>query len=201
MNKVILKILLLMFIFSSCEKEYNNDSNSNSNNSSATIGCGDACNEWERCTNVSQDFFGVNMRCRAKLKLYTDHGNWNGQLNIIDELGNTHLLELDNLDANTEGLQDIKLDYPFNSLTYYFENGVFPDSDEYFLSFNFIDSKTLEFTIDDLVYDPFVESVVFYSGTGQIIHTGGSASSILEFHCSYVFGGNSYSVSYSATRN
>ena len=61
-------------------------------------------------------------------------------------------------------------------------------------------SKTLEFTVSDLVYDPFVESVVFYSGTGQIKNTNGSASAVLEFNCNYVFEGDNYTVFFSATR-
>ena len=44
---------------------------------------------------------------------------------------------------------------------------------DFFYEKPFIDSKTLEFTINDMVYDPHVESNVLYNGTGQLIHTGG----------------------------
>ena len=199
MKKIFYLFLSVTFIFTACNKE--DDLLTDSGSSSTSIsGCQEVCNEWERCTNVSQDWFDWDWQCRPKLNLYTNHGNWNGQLNVVDESGNTHFYELDDLAAHTQDLQHITIDYPLNTLTYYYDNGVFPDADEYHLSFEFTDSKTLEFTVSDLVYDPFVESVVFYSGTGQIKNTNGSASAVLEFNCNYVFEGDNYTVSFSATR-
>jgi len=203
MKKIIFLVLSVSFTFISCKKEddlINNIDYTTNTTTSSSSGCNDKCNDWERCTNVSQDFFGFDWQCRPKLDLYTSHGNWNGELNIVDESGNTHLYELDNLKALTQWLQNVNIDYPINSLTYYYDNGVFPDFDTYSLSFKFIDPTTLEFTVSDLVYDPFVESVVFYSGTGQIKNTNGSASAVLEFNCNYLFEGHNYSVSFSATR-
>ena len=92
------------------------------------------------------------------------------------------------------------IDYPLNSKAYYYDNGIFPDANTYTLTFEFTDPKTLEFTVSDLVYDNHVESIVFYSGYGQIKNTNGSASAILEFNCNYVFEGESYNVFFSATR-
>ena len=51
-----------------------------------------------------------------------------------------------------------------------------------------------------MVYDPHVESNVNYSGSGQLIHTGGSADAVIEFSCSYIFEGNNYTVTFSASR-
>ena len=95
-----MKLLTLSIIFLACEKEEDlisiNFSNINSDG-----GCQENCDEWERCTNVSNDLFELDWKCRPKLNLYTNHGNWNGQLNVLDESGNTYLYTLDNLDANT----------------------------------------------------------------------------------------------------
>ena len=51
-----------------------------------------------------------------------------------------------------------------------------------------------------MVYDPHVESNVLYNGTGQLIHTGGSADAVIKFSCNYLYEGQNYSVSFSATR-
>ena len=201
MKNFLSSILIFCFIFSSCEKEYDFDLNSSSSSSTVSLGnCGDECNEWERCTNVSQDFFGFNWQCRPKLNLYTNHGNWDAVVTVIDQSGNSYFYELEDLEAHTQGLQNITIDYPLSNLHYYFEHGVFPNADLYSLSFAFIDSKTLEFTFNDMVYDPHVESNVFYNGTGQLIHTGGSADAAIEFSCNYLFEGKNYSVSFYATR-
>ena len=34
----------------------------------------------------------------------------------------------------------------------------------------FLDPKTLEFTVNDTVFDPHIESSVIYNGAGQIIN-------------------------------
>ena len=179
-----LLFVLAIFIFYSCEKE--EISTSYSGNSIST-GCGDQCNEWERCVNTSQDFFGIEMACRPKLNLYTNHGNWNGELDVIDESGNTYIYELQNLKSITQGLQNISIDFPEYGLTSH-------------LILNFINSETLEFTINDMVFDPHVQSNVLYNGTGRLIHTGGSADTVLEFNCDFTFENKNYSVSFSASR-
>ena len=184
MKKLHFILIAVFIIFSACEKE---EELTPSSGNSIVIGCGDECNEWERCVNISQDFFGVQMACRPKLKLYTDHGNWNGELNVIDESGNAHFYELENLKSITQELQNISIDFPEYGLTSH-------------LVLNFINSETLEFTINDLVYDPHVQSNVFYIGTGQLIHTGGSADAVIEFNCNFTFENKNYSVSFSATR-
>ena len=199
MKKLHWTLLAVSIIFSACEKE-EDLLNINFSSSGSSSGCQEVCGEWERCTDVSQDWSVFDWQCTPKLNLYTNHGNWNGQLNVVDESGNTHFYALDDLDAHTQGLQHITIAYPLNNLTYYYDNGVFPDADEYSLSFKFIDPQDLVFTVSDLVYDPFVESVVFYSGSGQIKNTNGSASAVLEFNCNYVFEGDNYTVSFSATR-
>ena len=179
-----LLFILSIFILFSCEKEEELTTHSGN---SIYIGCEEECNEWERCTNISQDFFGFEMACRPKLKLYTSHGNWSGELNVIDESGNIHLYQLENLKSITQGLQDVSIDFPEFGLTSH-------------LILNFINSETLEFTINDMVYDPHVQSNVLYNGTGQLIHTGGSADTVLEFNCDFTFENKNYSVSFSATR-
>ena len=120
------------------------------------------------------------------IQLYTNHGNWNGELNIIDESGHTHIYELENLKSSTQGLQDISIDFPeYGSTSHLF--------------LNFINSETLEFNINDMVYDPHVQSNVFYNGAGQLIHTG-EKFTVLEFNCDFTFENQNYSVSFSATR-
>ena len=189
MKKLYIIFFSLLIIFSSCEKEEESTlvSTSYTSNGSTVIGCNIECNEWERCTNISQDFFGFEWACRPKLNLYSSHGHWSGELNIIDESGNTFLYELENLKSITQGLQNISIDFPEYGSTSH-------------LILNFFDSKTLEFTINDMVYDPHVESNVRYNGAGQLIHTGGSADAVIEFNCNYNFEGNNYSVYFSATR-
>ena len=108
-------------------------------------------------------------------------------MEIVGLIGNTHFYDLENLKSITQGLQDISIDFPEYGLTSH-------------LILNFINSTTLEFTINDMVYDPHVQSNVFYNGTGQLIHTGGSADAVLEFNCDFTFENKNYSVSFSATR-
>tara|TARA_B110000467_G_scaffold44167_1_gene40520 strand:- start:63 stop:620 length:558 start_codon:yes stop_codon:yes gene_type:complete len=180
-----LLFILALFILYSCEKE--EDESTPPSGNSIVIGCQDECNAWQRCVNISQDFFGFEWACRPKLELYTNHGNWDGELNVIDESGNTHLYELENLNSITQGLQNIYFVFPEYGLTSH-------------LILNFINSETLEFTINDMVYDPHVQSNVYYNGTGQLIHTGGSADTVLEFNCDFTYENKNYSVSFSAIR-
>ena len=165
--------------------------------------CGDRsqleCSEWESEKYVSNDFFDWQWECVPKLHLYTNNGNWNAQVNIVDQSGNSYFYELDNLFAHAKDLDLITLDYPFNRLSYSLENG-YSAGDTCSLSFEFVDSKTLEFTINDSVYDPHVESIVIYNGAGQIIHNSGSADAFIEFNCNYSFDNNNYFISFSAIR-
>ena len=201
MKKLFFSLFIFCFILPSCQKDYDFDFGDSSSSTSISFGdCGDECNEWERCVNISQDFFGFEEGCRPKLHLYTNHGNWDAEITIVDQYGDSYLYELEGLRAHTVDLQYINIDFPVNTIAYNYEHGFFPDSDTYHLSFAFIDSKTLEFTVNDLVYDPHVDSVVFYSGTGQLIHNGGSADAVIEFNCNYSFEGKNYSVSFSAIR-
>ena len=157
------------------------------------------CSEWENEKYVSNDFFEWQWECVPKLHLYTNHGNWNAQVNIVDQLGNSYFHELNNLYAHTSELNIITMDYPFNRLTYSIENSYSLD-DDYSLTFVFVDSNTLDFTINDTVFDPRVESIVIYNGVGQIIHNEGSADAEIHFNCSYSLENNNYTVSFSATR-
>ena len=157
------------------------------------------CSEWENEQYVSNDFFDWQWECVPKLHLYTNHGNWNAQVNIVDQSGSSHFYELDNLHSHTKNLNLITIDYPFNRLSYSLENGYSPD-ETYSLSLVFVDSKTLEFTINDTVFDPHVESIVIYNGTGQIIHNSGSADAEIQVNCNYSLDSNSYTVSFTATR-
>ncbi|MDC3071048.1 hypothetical protein OA405_01590 [Bacteroidota bacterium] len=186
MNKLHFLLLAVFIIFSSCERE----------ESTFSVGCEEECNEWERCTNVSDDFFDWNWQCRPKLDLYTSHGSWGGELNFTDESGNIHSYQLHGLNALTQGLQNISLEFPVNSFDWNGDLSIYN-----YLILNFINSETLEFTINDVVYDPHVQSNVRYIGTGQLIQTGGSWSTVLEFDCDFIFDNKNYSVSFSATRD
>ena len=62
MKKLLITFFSFIIIFSSCEKEEESTlvSTSFSSNSSTVNGCNIECNEWERCTNISQDFLALN---------------------------------------------------------------------------------------------------------------------------------------------
>ena len=62
----------------------------------------------------------------------------------------------------------------------------------------FFDPKTLEFTLNDMVFDPHVESYVSYNGVGQIINNSGTADAQIQFNCN-LFDSNNYTVTFSAT--
>ena len=126
MKNLLFSVLIFCFIFSSCEKGYDFDLNSSSSTSTISLGnCGDECNEWERCTNVSQDFLALIGNVDQKLNLYTNHGNWDAAVTVVDQYGNLFFYELEDLEAHTQGLQYIKIDYPLSNLNYYFEHGFF----------------------------------------------------------------------------
>ena len=155
------------------------------------------CSEWESEEYVSNDFFDWEWECVPILNSYTYNGNWNAQVNVVDQSGNSFNYQLNDLSSNTIDLNLIKMDYPYNGLVFSQENGYSPN-DSFNLSLSFIDAKTLDFTINDTVFDPHVESCVIYNGEGQIIKDG--ADSEIRFNCDYLFNNNTYFVSFSASR-
>ncbi|MGC6490206.1 MAG: hypothetical protein ACON5E_02875 [Flavobacteriales bacterium] len=155
------------------------------------------CSEWESEKYVSNDFFDWEWECVPILNSYTYNGNWNAQVNVVDQSGNSFNYQLNNLSSNPIDLKIIKLDYPYNGLAFSQENGYSPN-DSFNLSLLFVDAKTLDFTINDTVFDPHVESTVIYNGEGQIIKDG--ADSEIRFNCDYLFNSNTYVVSFSASR-
>jgi hypothetical protein len=177
MKKLHSLLLAVFIIFSACEEGENSSD------------CDRECDEWESCTLVSHDFFDWDWVCKPKLDRYTKGIFWSGELNVTDESGNIHPYQLQDLNALTQGLQNISIEFPSTS------------NNTGSLILNFINSETSEFTIDDMVYDPHVQSNVLYIGTGQIIHNGGSANDVLEFNCDFYFDNKNYSVSFSATRD
>ena len=183
-----LYLIFLVFLFITCNKE---------EGSLFLDQCQGECDEWERCINVSM-FPSVDMRCRPLLSIYYS-GYWNGQLNIVDDLGNSFTEELLNLNPIC-AKKYIMLPYPLSRSAFYSNNGIYPDTELNYLDLEFTDPISLEFIINDSIYDPFVESIVFYQGTGQIKNTNGSAHAILEFNCEYFFEDHTFSVSFSATR-
>tara|TARA_B100001758_G_C18230931_1_gene515301 strand:- start:7 stop:612 length:606 start_codon:yes stop_codon:yes gene_type:complete len=198
-----LYLMFLVLLFTNCSKE-----ESSFNFGANSSGCQKACGKWERCSNVSNDW-SFNWQCVPMLRLYTNHGYWSGQLTIVDDLGNSYTQELLNLDAlcanptfyfNSETWKYMMLPFPLSESAFYSCNGIYPDDELNWLDLEFTDPISLEFIINDSIYDPFVESVVFYQGTGQIINTNGSADAILELNCQYLYEEHTYSVSFSATR-
>ena len=194
-------LIILILMFTGCIKK-------DDINISLNIGCEEECGEWERCSNVSNSW-SYDWQCTPLLGLYTNHGHWSGELNINDDLGNSYFQEILNLDAlcadpsfyfNSSVWKYIMLPYPISEYSFYSNNGFYPDSDLNWIDLEFTNPVTLEFIINDSIYDPFVESVVFYQGGGQIKNTNGSASAILEFNCNYFFNNSTYSVNFSATR-
>jgi hypothetical protein len=191
-------ILLLSLLFINCGKD-GLGSLFNIQN------CDEVCSEWERCTNISEDW-SYNWQCRPKLWLYTNYGYWSGQIHTVDNIGNTYTEDIVNLKArgpnhlNPDSWKLIKLPYPLSSHAYQNSNNMYPDEELNHLEMEFTNPISLEFNINDSIYDPFVESVVFYQGTGQIKTPNGSANAILEFNCYFIFDEQTYSVSFSATR-
>ena len=153
------------------------------------------CGDWERNTlELSSYDFAFEKNCSNILYDYANSFYaWSGDLNIINENGEEYNLQLSELNASILGLDlppnVIKLDYPINSDDYYQQNEEYPLP----LMLDFISPDKLDFIIDSEVYDPFVESIVNYNGTGQIINVNGNIS--LEFNCEFYYSGISYSVS------
>ena len=122
------------------------------------------CSEWERNHLASNDFFDWEWECIPILNSYTNNGNWNAHVNVMDQSGSSHSYKLNNLYSITKDLKLINIFYPFNSLNQSFEIGNYNNT--YSLSFVFVHSKTFEFTINNTVFDPHVESIVIYNGEG-----------------------------------
>ena len=84
-------LIILILMFTSCVKK-------DDINISLNIGCEEECGEWERCSNVSNNW-SYDWQCTPLLGLYTNHGHWSGELNINDDLGNSYFQEILNLNA------------------------------------------------------------------------------------------------------
>ena len=182
MNRILNVFLFTIFLFSCGEQQQD-------------------CNEeWERNTLVSNDFFDWEWKCVPKLNLYTNHGNWNAQVNVIDHSGNEYFYDLNNLNSHNHDLKYITLDYPQNFMQYSSNNESYPNSRVFDITLEFINSTNLEFIINDTVFDPHLESYVFYSGSGQIIHTNGSADAVIEFNCDYSLDNMNYKIFFDSSR-
>ena len=160
----------------------------------------DCDEDWERNALISNDFFDWEWKCVPKLNLYTNHGNWNAQVNVIDQSGNEYFYSLDNLNALTHDLKYITIDYPQSSMQYSSNNETYTNSHIHNLTFEFINSKNLEFIINDTVFDPHLKSYVFYIGSGQILNTVGSADAVIEFNCNYSSNNINYTIFFHSTR-
>ena len=185
-----LYLLLLIILYSACEVK----------------DCGE-CPEWQECTLVEP--FSNNWYCAGILKKY--NGRWTGTETIVDYLGNSTTTTLTDLgtmcvtpshdnELDSEYSKYILLDYPLEYWAFYSANGVYLDDELNRLDLEFISPNSGNFIISDSIYDPSVNSVVLYQGTGRIIQYNSSVNSItLEFDCSYEFDGHSYSVIFSGT--
>ncbi len=164
---------------------------------SCIIDRGVECEDWERNTlELSSYDFAFEKNCSNILYTYANSFYaWSGDLNIINENGEVYNLQLSELNASILPPNVVKLDYPLNSDDYYQQNEEYPIP----LMLDFISPDKLNFIIDSEVYDPFVESIVNYNGTGQIINVNGNIS--LEFNCEFYHSGISYSVSCNLTHN
>lgn len=179
------KLLFLFFVIinSSCEVEDDKD-----------------CGEWEYNKSSIWNVGKVSKKCESIFDFYANpFYAWSGDLNIINENGEEYNQQLSELNASILGANlpsnVVKLDYPINSDDYYQQNEEYPIP----LMLDFISPDKLNFIIDSEVYDPFVESIVNYNGTGQIINVNGNIS--LEFNCEFYYSGISYSVSCNLTHN
>ena len=164
------KIMLLCFVMIQASCIINDD-----------VECGD----WERSTlKLSSYNFAFENSCRNILNDYaSSFYTWGGDLIISNENGELYNQQLFELSSERIGVanSEISLDYPTNSEE-------FPQ-----LILDFVSPDKLDFVIDSEVYDPFVESVVNYNGTGKIKNENGNIS--LEFNCEFNYSGISYSVS------
>ncbi len=187
----ILYLLLLIILFTAC----------------GVKDC-EECPEWEECTMVGEAFSN-KWGCRSVLKKY--NGRWTGNETIEDYLGNSTTTKLTDLvticatpshdnELDSEYPKYMLLDYPLEYFAFYNANGVNLDNELNRLDLEFISPNSGNFIISDSIYDPSVNSVVLYQGTGRIIQYNSSVNSItLEFDCSYEFDGHSNSVTFSAT--
>jgi len=169
------------------------------------------CPEWEECTMVGEAFSN-KWECRSVLKKY--NGLWTGTQTIVDYLGNSTTNTLTDLMSqcispehhphihfNSNDPKYILFNYPLSSYDFStLYNGIQLDDNLNNLLLEFLNPNSGNFTINDSIYDPSVNSVVLYQGTGRIIQYNSSVNSItLEFDCSYEFDGHSTSVTFSAT--
>ena len=143
------------------------------------------CGDWERNTlELSSYDFAFEKNCSNILYDYaSSFYTWGGDLIINNENGEVYNQQLFELSSDRIGAanSEINLDYPTNSEE-------FPQ-----LIIDFVSPDKLDFIIDCEVYDPFVESIVNYNGTGQIKNENGNIS--LEFNCEFNYSGIGYSVS------
>ena len=169
----------------------------------------DECPQWEECAMVGEPFSN-KWECRSVLKKY--NGRWTGTQTIVDYLGNsttntlTDLMsqcispELSHIHFNSNDPKYILFNYPLSSYDFSIYNDIQLDDNLNKLLLEFLNPNSGDFIINDSIYDPFVNSVVLYQGTGRIIQYNSSVNSItLEFDCSYEFDGHSNSVTFSAT--
>tara|TARA_B110000238_G_scaffold145999_1_gene157474 strand:+ start:291 stop:884 length:594 start_codon:yes stop_codon:yes gene_type:complete len=190
----ILYILLLIILFSAC----------------GVKDC-EECPEWQECAMVWEPFSN-KWECSAVLKKY--NGRWTGTQTIVDYLGNsttntlTELMSLcihpeynSQIHFNSNDQKYILFNYPLSSYDFStLYNGIQLDENLNNLLLEFLNPNSGNFTINDSIYDPSVNSVVLYQGKGRIIQYNSSVNSItLEFDCSYEFDGHSTSVTFSGT--
>ncbi|MGB2386957.1 MAG: hypothetical protein ACPH8A_07115 [Flavobacteriaceae bacterium] len=158
------------------------------------------CGEWEYNRSSIWNVGKVSKKCESIFDFYANSFYaWSGDLNIINENGEVYNQQLSELNASILGANlppnVVKLDYPINGDDYYQQNEEYPIP----LMLDFISPDKLNFIIDSEVYDPFIESIVNYNGTGRIKDSNGNIS--LEFNCEFNYGGISYSVSCNLTHN
>ena len=143
------------------------------------------CGDWERTTWTTNSYnWAFEKDCKNILSDYaSSFYTWGGDLVISNENGEVYNQQLLELSSDRIGAapSEINLDYPTNSEE-------FPQ-----LILDFVSPDKLNFIINGEVYDPFVESIVNYNGTGQIKNENGNIS--LEFNCEFNYGGISYSAS------
>ncbi|MBE50158.1 MAG: hypothetical protein CMP51_00435 [Flavobacteriales bacterium] len=197
-------MLSLFIFFFGCNLSDENEIIISNNNCGGTI-----CSEWEACTNVSNDFFGFDWQCRPYLWLYTNHGYWSGVLEISSDIGVVYTQTLNNLNAicadpnyyfSSSIWKYIILPFPLSEDEFYSNNSTYPDSEINYLDFEFTDQITLDFFVNDSIFDPFVQNNVIYVGEGQILNTNGSANAIIEFNGEFEFEGNNYFVTFNLSR-
>ena len=169
----------------------------------------DECPQWQECAMVGEPFSN-KYGCRPVLKKY--NGYWTGTQTIVDYLGNsttntlTDLMsqcidpELSHIHFNSNYPKYILFNYPLSSYDFSIYNDIQLDDNLNKLLLEFLNPNSGNFIVNDSIYDPSVNSVVVYQGSGRIIQYNSSVNSItLEFDCSYEFDGHSNFVTFSAT--